>query len=191
MHTTHNGAALMNLSELVKATGPFRIEDQFETGQAFPFGAHVAVTEIDPDLGSVNILHVVTVDDCGVILNDTVVHGQAYGSALQGIGQALYEGMQFGDDGVPLVANGLLDYLLPTFTELPPIDVKDTHTPSPNSPLGAKGAGESGCIGTPAAVANAVADALPHVDPDLLQMPITPDSILRALRASKNEEGAR
>ncbi|MGW1162841.1 xanthine dehydrogenase family protein molybdopterin-binding subunit [Streptomyces sp. NPDC002513] len=191
VHATHNGAALMNLGELVKATGPFRIEDRFETGQAFPFGAHVAVTEIDPDLGSVNILHIVTVDDCGVILNDTVVHGQAYGSALQGIGQALYEGMQFGDDGVPLLTNGLLDYLLPTFTELPPIEVKDTHTPSPNSPLGAKGAGESGCIGTPAAVANAVADALPHVDPNLLQMPITPDSILRALRASKNEEGAR
>ncbi|WP_233273295.1 xanthine dehydrogenase family protein molybdopterin-binding subunit [Streptomyces broussonetiae] len=191
LHTAHNGSALVGLGELVKHTGPLRVEDRFETGQAFPFGAHVAVTEVDPDLGLVNILQLVTVDDCGVILNPTVVHGQAYGSALQGIGQALYEGMQFDDDGVPHVASGFLDYLLPTFTEVPPIEVKDTHTPSPNSPLGAKGAGESGCIGTPAAIANAVADALPDVDPELLQMPLTPDSILRALSASTHEKGVR
>jgi carbon-monoxide dehydrogenase large subunit len=191
VRTAHDGPGLMSLGELVKATGPLRIEDSFETGQAFPFGAHVAVVEVDPDLGAVNILHVVTVDDCGVILDDTIVRGQAYGSALQGIGQALYEGMRFDDEGVPHLSQGFLDYLLPTFTEVPPIEVKDTHTPSPNSPLGAKGAGESGCIGTPAAVANAVADALPGVDPDLLQMPITPDSILRALRASTSEDGGR
>ncbi|KUN03370.1 aldehyde oxidase [Streptomyces yokosukanensis] len=191
VHTAHNGSALMDLGELVKHTGPLRIEDRFETGQAFPFGAHAAVTEVDPDLGLVNILQLVTVDDCGVILNPAVVRGQAYGSALQGIGQALYEGMQFDDDGVPHVASGFLDYLLPTFTEVPPIEAKDTHTPSPNSPLGAKGAGESGCIGTPAAIANAVADALPAVDPELLQMPLTPDRILRALRASTHEEDVR
>ncbi|MEV6024875.1 xanthine dehydrogenase family protein molybdopterin-binding subunit [Streptomyces sp. NPDC052036] len=191
VHTAHNGTPLMGLGELVKHTGPLRVEGRFETGQAFPFGAHAAVTEVDPDLGTVNILQLVAVDDCGVILNPAVVHGQAYGSALQGIGQALYEGMQFNDDGVPHLAGGFLDYLLPTFTEVPPIEVKDTHTPSPNSPLGAKGAGESGCIGTPAAIANAVADALPHVDPRLLQMPLTPDSILRALRVSTNEEGDR
>ncbi|MFF3517148.1 xanthine dehydrogenase family protein molybdopterin-binding subunit [Streptomyces sp. NPDC002573] len=191
VHTAHDGTPLMGLGELVKHTGPLRVEDRFESSQAFPFGAHAAVVEVDVDLGTVHILRLVAVDDCGVILSPAVVHGQAYGSVLQGVGQALYEGMRFDDDGVPHLAGGFLDYLLPTFTEVPPIDVKDTHTPSPNSPLGAKGAGESGCIGTPAAVVNAVADALPNVDPGLLQMPLTPDSILRALRASANEEGVR
>jgi carbon-monoxide dehydrogenase large subunit len=130
---------------------------------------------------------VVAVDDCGVVLNPTIVHGQAFGSAVQGIGQALYEGIPY-DDGVPMLANGLLDYLLPTFTEIPPIEIKDRCTPSPSTPLGAKGAGESGCIGTPAAVVNAVIDALQIADPDLLQMPLTPDVVWRAARAPKLEE---
>jgi carbon-monoxide dehydrogenase large subunit len=120
-----------------------------------------------------------------------VVHGQAFGSAVQGIGQALYEGMTFDDDGVPHLPGGFLDYLLPTFAEIPPIDIKDTCTPSPSTPLGAKGAGESGCIGTPAAIVNAVADALRIADPGLLQMPLTPDSVWHAARAAKHEEGAR
>ncbi|MDW6057338.1 molybdopterin cofactor-binding domain-containing protein [Streptomyces sp. FXJ1.4098] len=191
VQSTRDGSAVMSLSELVHATGPLRVEDRFEAGMAFPFGAHVAVAEVDPDLGTVNVLRLVAVDDCGVVLNPTVVHGQAFGSAVQGIGQALYEGMTFDDDGVPHLASGFLDYLLPTFTEIPPIEIKDTCTPSPSTPLGAKGAGESGCIGTPAAIVNAVADALRIADPDLLQMPLTPDSVWRAARAPKHEEGAR
>jgi carbon-monoxide dehydrogenase large subunit len=117
-----------------------------------------------------------------------VVRGQAFGSAVQGIGQALYEGIPFDDNGVPQLANGLLDYLVPTATEIPPITVKDTCTPSPSTPLGAKGAGESGCIGTPAAIVNAVADALQLADADLLQMPLTPDAVWRAARAPKLQE---
>ncbi|MET8412856.1 xanthine dehydrogenase family protein molybdopterin-binding subunit [Streptomyces sp. NPDC005195] len=180
--------SLMDLGELVKHTGPLRVEDRFETGMAFPFGSHVAVAEVDPELGTVELLKIVTVDDCGVVLNPDIVHAQAFGSALQGIGQALYEGIPYDEAGTPMLGNGLLDYLLPTFTEVPPIEIKDTCTPSPSSPLGAKGAGESGCIGLPAAIVNAVVDALQPADPDLLQMPLTPDVIWRAARAPKLEE---
>ncbi|MEU2228490.1 xanthine dehydrogenase family protein molybdopterin-binding subunit [Streptomyces sp. NPDC018347] len=187
LNAAHDGAAAMSLGDLVQATGPLRVEDRYEAGMAFPFGAHVAVTEVDPDLGTVRVLALVAVDDCGVVLNPTLVRGQAFGSAVQGIGQALYEGMTFGDDGVPHLAGGFLDYLLPTFAEIPPITIKDTCTPSPSTPLGAKGAGESGCIGTPAAIVNAVADALLISDPDLLQMPLTPDSVWRAARAAEQE----
>jgi carbon-monoxide dehydrogenase large subunit len=191
VRAAHDGSASTGLGDLVKATGPLRVEDRYEAGMAFPFGAHAAVTEVDPDLGTVRVLGLVAVDDCGAVLNPTVVHGQAFGSAVQGIGQALYEGMTFDDDGVPHLPGGFLDYLLPTFAEIPPIDIKDTCTPSPSTPLGAKGAGESGCIGTPAAIVNAVADALRIADPGLLQMPLTPDSVWHAARAAKHEEGAR
>ncbi|MEY9948533.1 xanthine dehydrogenase family protein molybdopterin-binding subunit [Kitasatospora sp. GAS1066B] len=183
-----DGSAAIEVAELVKVTGPLRVADRFESGMAFPFGSHAVVAEVDPELGTVRLLRVVTVDDCGVVLNPVLVRGQAFGSAVQGIGQALYEGMTYDEDGVPMLASGLLDYLLPTFTEVPPIEVKDTCTPSPSTPLGAKGAGESGCIGTPAAIVNAVADALRIADPDLLQMPLTPDVVWRAARAPKLQE---
>ncbi|MFJ5921133.1 xanthine dehydrogenase family protein molybdopterin-binding subunit [Kitasatospora sp. NPDC092948] len=184
-------SARLDLAELVRATGPLRIEERYEAGMAFPFGAHAAVAEVDPELGTVRLLRVVAVDDCGVQLDPAAVRGQALGSAVQGLGQALYEGIPHRDDGVPLLASGLLDYLLPTFAEIPPIELRDTCTPAPGTPLGAKGAGESGCIGTPAAVVNAVADALRIADPDLLQMPLTPDVVWRAARAPKLPEAPR
>ncbi len=191
VHAVHDGSVTSGLGDLVKSTGPLRVAERYEAGMAFPFGAHAAVTEVDPELGTVNVLRLVAVDDCGVVLNPAIVRGQAFGSAVQGIGQALYEGMTFDDAGVPRLANGFLDYLLPTFTEIPAIDVKDTRTPGPGTPLGAKGAGESGCIGAPAAIVNAVADALRIADPGLLQMPLTPDSVWRAARAPRHEEGVR
>jgi carbon-monoxide dehydrogenase large subunit len=179
-------AAAMDVTGLVRETGPLRIEgrSEFDT-PTFPFGTDVAVAEVDPELGSVRLLRVVAVDDCGVVLNPTIVHGQAVGSTVQGIGQALYEGVPYGPDGTPQLANGLLDYLLPTFAEVPPMDVKQTYTPSPTTRLGAKGAGEAGCIGTPAAIVNAVADALQLADPDVLQMPLTPDVVWRAARRAR------
>ncbi|MFC7591930.1 xanthine dehydrogenase family protein molybdopterin-binding subunit [Nonomuraea antimicrobica] len=189
LRLARDGSSAMELAELVKGTGPLRVDDRFESGMGFPFGAHAAVVEVDPELGAVRVLRLVAVDDCGIALDPAVVRGQAFGSAVQGIGQALYEGIPYGDDGVPLLADGLLDYLLPTAAEIPPIEVKETRTPSPVTPLGAKGAGESGCIGTPAAIVNAVADALQPADPDLLQMPLTPDVVWRAARAQ--EHGAQ
>ncbi|MCW2887905.1 MAG: aerobic carbon-monoxide dehydrogenase large subunit [Streptosporangiaceae bacterium] len=177
----------MSLGELVHSTGPLRVDDRLETEMAFPFGTHAAVVEVDPDLGTVRVLRLVAVDDCGVRLNPMVVAGQARGSVAQGIGQALYEGVPYDETGIPLLPNGLLDYLLPTFTEMPPVDVRETTTPTPWTGLGAKGAGESGCIGTPPAIVNAVADALQITDPDVLQMPLTPDVVWRAAHAPKTE----
>jgi carbon-monoxide dehydrogenase large subunit len=186
--TVHaNGSAAMDLAKLVKDTGPLRIDDRFETQMAFPFGTHAAVAEVDTDLGTVRLLQMVTVDDCGVQVNPALVRGQTLGGAVQGLGQALYEGIPY-DDGVPVLAYGLLDYLLPTFAEIPPIEIKDTCTPNPSTPLGAKGAGEGGAIGAPAAIVNAVIDALQIADPDLLQTPLTPDVVWRAARGPKLEE---
>lgn len=185
---TTGEASVMDVAELAKVTGPLVVLDKFEGSMAYPFGSHAAVVEIDPELGTVNVLRLVTVDDCGVMLDPAVVEGQALGSAVQGIGQALYEGFAFGDDGVPQLSQGLLNYLVPTASEIPPITVKDTSTPSPATRLGAKGAGESGCIGTPAAIINAVADALRLADPGVLQMPLTPDVIWRAARAAEQQE---
>lgn len=185
------GSAATDVADLVKATAPLRVHDRFESGMGFPFGTHVAVAEVDPELGTVEVLRLVAVDDCGVALNPEAVHGQALGSAVQGLGQAMYEGVPVGDDGVPLLADGLLEYLLPTVGEIPPITLRDTCTPSPSTPLGAKGAGESGCIGTPAAIVNAVADALELAEPDLLRMPLTPDVVWRAARAPRLAAVAR
>lgn len=170
----------LTLAELVAETGPLVCEDVFHSPQAFPFGSYVAVVEIDPELGCVTVLRLVAVDDYGVVVNPLVVEGQTRGSIAQGLGQALYEEVIYDDDGVPL-ARSLLDYLLPTLSEIPDITLDETETPNPNTPLGAKGAGEAGCIGVPPAIANAVADALDLDDSSLLQMPLTPETVWRAL----------
>jgi carbon-monoxide dehydrogenase large subunit len=148
--------------------------------QAFPFGAYAAVVEVDPDLGSVEVVRLVAVDDYGVVVNPLLVDGQGYGSVAQGLGQALFEEAVTGPDGVP-AARSLLDYLLPTAADLPEPVLLETCTPNPNVPFGSKGAGEAGCIGAPPAVVNAVCDALGlrHVD-----LPLTPEAVWTALRAA-------
>ncbi|GAA2371289.1 xanthine dehydrogenase family protein molybdopterin-binding subunit [Dactylosporangium salmoneum] len=163
------------------AAAPLRADDTFAPPEAFPFGACAAVVEVDPDLGGVEVLRLVAVDDYGVVVNPLIVDGQAYGSAVQGLGQALYEGVRHAADGRP-ETTGLLDYLLPTCSEVPPLRLAETCTPNPNTPLGAKGAGEAGCIGVPPAIVNAVADALDRADPAALQMPLTPYTCWSAAR---------
>jgi carbon-monoxide dehydrogenase large subunit len=140
----------------------------------------VAVVEVDPGLGTVRVLRLVAVDDCGTVVNPLVVRGQTYGSIAQGLGQALYEAAVHDDEGAPLSVS-LLDYLLPTVSEMPEVALEETRTSNPHTRLGAKGAGEAGCIGTPPAVVNAVADAL-GVDPSALEMPLTPQRCWEADR---------
>ncbi|HEX4816207.1 MAG TPA: xanthine dehydrogenase family protein molybdopterin-binding subunit [Nonomuraea sp.] len=165
----------LTLAELVARTGPLRADEIVAPPQAFPYGTHIAVVEIDPDLGTVRVLRLVAVDDYGVVVNPMIVDGQGHGSIAQGVGQALYEQAVIGPDGMPQAAT-LLDYLLPTAADMPPVTLLETVTPNPNTPLGAKGAGEAGCIGIPPAVINAVCDAL---DVDHVDMPaaIIPDAI--------------
>jgi carbon-monoxide dehydrogenase large subunit len=162
----------ITLHELVSATGPLVAEDTFAPPQAFPFGSYVVVLEIDQRTGGIRFRRFVAVDDCGVVVNPRIVTGQVIGSIAQGLGQALYEHVVYDDEGQPINAS-LLDYHVPTATEMPEVVLGEHVTPNPNVPLGAKGAGESGCIGAPPAIVNAISDALADYDRSALQMPIT------------------
>jgi len=157
----------------------------FEQGDAtFPFGAHIAVVEVDTETGRVVLRQHVAVDDCGRVLNPLIVAGQQHGGVAQGVAQALYEEVVYDGDGNPLTAN-LMDYAMPTAAELPSFDVSNTETPTPLNPLGAKGIGESGTIGSTPAVQNAVVDALSHLGIRHLDLPLTSERVWRAIRDAR------
>lgn len=165
---------------------PLREEADVFADPSYPFGVHVAVVEVDLETGEARLLRHVAVDDCGVVVNPTLVAGQVHGGAAQGIGQALFEEVVYDPDGNPLTAS-LLDYAVPTANELPTIETGHTVTPSPNNLLGAKGIGESGTIGATPAVQNAVVDALSHLGVRHLDMPLGPERVWRAIRLSRGE----
>ncbi len=150
----------------------------------FPFGTHACVVEIDPDTGKVTILRYVAVDDVGPVINPMIVDGQFHGGIAQGIGQALFEGAVYDDDG-QLKSGSMMDYAVPKASFLPNYETLRTVTPSPHSPFGAKGAGEAGTIASTPAVVNAVVDALSHLGIHDLRMPITSQRIWTALQAAK------
>jgi aerobic carbon-monoxide dehydrogenase large subunit len=164
---------------------PLRHELDFDgTDSTYPFGAHVSVVEVDTETGQVTMLRHVAVDDCGRILNPLLVAGQQHGGIAQGAAQALYEWMQYDDDGNPLTAN-LVDYSIPSAAELCSFEVSNTQTDSPRNPLGAKGIGESGTIGSTPAIHNAVVDALSHLGISHVDMPCTSERVWRAIQAAK------
>ena len=166
--------------------GVLRHELDFDGGgSTFPFGAHVSVVEVDTETGRVTMLRHVAVDDCGRILNPLLVAGQQHGGIAQGAAQALYEWMQYDEDGNPVTSN-LADYAIPSAAELPSFEVSNTQTASPRNPLGAKGIGESGTIGSTPAVHNAVVDALSHLGITHVDMPCTPETVWRAIQAASN-----
>ena len=161
---------------------PLRHELDFDgTDSTYPFGAHVSVVEIDRETGQVTLLRHVAVDDCGRILNPLLVRGQQHGGIAQGAAQALYESMQYDDDGNPLTTT-LLEYAIPSAAELCDFEASNTQTDSPRNPLGAKGIGESGTIGSTPAIQNAVVDALSHLGVTHLDMPCTPERVWQAIR---------
>jgi aerobic carbon-monoxide dehydrogenase large subunit len=147
----------------------------------FSYAAHAVIVAVDTEIGQVEILDYVVVEDGGVLVNPMIVDGQVYGGTIQGIGTALYEEMPFDDRGQPL-ASTFADYLLPGTAESPDIRVLHMETPSPYTRFGQKGIGESGAIGPPAAIGNAVNDALREFGAEVSQLPITPRRILEALR---------
>jgi carbon-monoxide dehydrogenase large subunit len=158
--------------------------DEDQLGPTFPFGVHVAVVEVDTATGGVTPIAFVAVDDCGTVVNPVVVEGQQHGGIAQGIGQALFEHGAFADDGTPL-AGTFLDYLVPAASELPPFDVGTTGGPTPRNVVGAKGIGQGGAIGAPAAIVNAVLDALaPHGVLDV-DMPLAPARVHAAIVAAR------
>ncbi len=154
-----------------------------DTG-TFSYAAHAAVVAVDPETGELEILDYVVVEDGGTLVNPMIVDGQILGGAAQGIGTALYEEMRFDAQGQPL-ASTLSDYLLPGPTEVPDIRILHMATPSPYTRFGQKGIGEGGAIAPPAAIANAVNDALKGLGAELLVSPITPRRIVAAIGGLK------
>jgi aerobic carbon-monoxide dehydrogenase large subunit len=154
----------------------------FNQGEAtFPFGTHVAVVEVDLETGRVELLRHIAVDDCGRIINPLLVAGQQHGGIAQGIAQALFEEVVYDVDGNPLTAT-LMDYAIPSAAEFPSFEASNTVTPTPLNPLGAKGIGESGTVGSTPAVHNAVIDAVSHLGIRHIDMPLTPERVWRAIQ---------
>ncbi len=164
--------------------GPLAAAVDFsQEGATFPFGAHVSVVEVDLETGEVRPRRHVAVDDCGRILNPLLVQGQQHGGIAQGMAQALWEQVVFDPDGNPLTAN-LADYAMPSAAEFPRFETANTETLTPRNPLGAKGIGESGTIGSTPSVHNAVVDALAHLGVRHVDMPCTPERVWRAIVAA-------
>jgi carbon-monoxide dehydrogenase large subunit len=149
---------------------------------SYPSGAYGCVVEIDRDTGEVSIVDMVLVDDCGTVINPLLAEGQVHGGVAQGIAQALFESVRYTPEtGQPVTAS-LLDYLVPTAADLPDYTAGRITTLCPNNPLGAKGIGESGAVGAPAAVVNAVVDALAPFGVEHLDMPVTPEAVWRIIQ---------
>jgi len=150
----------------------------------YPFGAHLAVVELDPETGQIDVRRYVAVDDCGPQINPVIVEGQVHGGVVQGIGQALWEGAVYDENG-QLLTGSMLDYALPRADRLPDMEVLSTVTPSPHHPIGVKGIGEAGTIASTAAVYNAVIDALSPFGVQTIRMPVTPERAFNAIQAAK------
>ncbi len=150
----------------------------------FPFGTHIAIVEVDPDTGIVDLKRYVAVDDCGNVINPMIVDGQIHGGIAQGVAQALYERAVYDENG-QLITGTLMDYAVPAAHMLPPFETDRTVTPSPVNPMGVKGAGEAGTIASAQAVMNAVIDALSPFGVKHMQMPATPENVWKAIRAAQ------
>lgn len=170
------------LATLIESGGDrlSRSRDESQGASTYPFGAHLAVVEVDVDTGWCKLLAHVAVDDCGTIINPMLVKGQQHGGIAQGAGQALFEHMQFDESGFPLTTN-MGSYLIPAATDLPSFVVSNTSTPTRLNPLGAKGVGEAGILGSTPAIHSAAMDALASFGVRHIDMPLTPHAIWRAI----------
>ncbi|WP_420587461.1 xanthine dehydrogenase family protein molybdopterin-binding subunit [Ruegeria sp.] len=193
---TNHSIDFKELARVVYAdmtTLPMEKREALEAQETFdPFlgtttsSTHVAVVEIDPETLAIKLRSVVVAEDCGRLINPLVVDGQVHGGVAQGVGAALLEELKFDETGQPITAT-LADYLVPTSAEMPEMDVLHIETELPNNPGGFRGMGEGGTIGAPAAIANAVADAVSHLGIGINSLPITPNK-LHALIAAASEQ---
>src|SRR5437773_4539443 len=157
----------------------------------FPFGAHVAVVDVDPDTGQTKLLKYVAVDDVGKVINPMIVDGMVHGGIAQGVGQALWEGAVYEDGSGQLVTGTMMDYALPKADMLPMYETDRTVTPTPVNPLGIKGAGETGTIAATPAVVNAAIDALRPLGVDHIEtMPLSPERVWKTIQAAKTAGAA-
>jgi carbon-monoxide dehydrogenase large subunit len=184
----NSSISLPQIAEAASRDGtPLFADEYFRPGaQTFPHAAHAAVVTVDPETGNVKLEEYFAVDDCGRILDATVVEGQVHGSIVQGIGQALYERFDYDDSGQPITGS-LATYSLPHATDIPPLRTAHTESPSPTNPLGTKGVGESGTIGAPGAVINAIVDALAHLGVEDIPLPASPSNVWAAIQVSSTK----
>jgi len=151
------------------------------TNFTYPFGTHIAVVEVDADTGKVTLQRFVACDDVGNVMNPMIVDGQIHGGVAQGVGQALLEEVVYDGEG-QMLTGSYMDYAMPRADDMPMVETDRTTTPCPHNPLGVKGAGEAGAIGSTPAVVNAVVDALAHLGVTDIQMPVTPQRVWKAMQ---------
>ncbi len=156
----------------------------------YSFEAHVVYVEIDPDTAAPVLRKYVCGHDCGVMITPDIVHGMTYGGIAHGIGAALYEKFSYTDDG-QLESGTFMDYLLPSAMEVPTITIVDHCTPSPLTTFGQKGSGEAGYLGAPAAIANAVNDALAPLNARIDTLPMTHDALWRVIQGAESRDHLR
>jgi carbon-monoxide dehydrogenase large subunit len=176
-------AAITELRGALPGAGIGAAVDFEQPGPTFPSGCHGAVVEVDPETGAVELRRFVAVDDCGTVIHPVLVEGQQHGGVAQGIAQALYEDVVYDADGNPLTST-FAEYGIPSAAELPPLEAYVRPTPSPVNPLGVRGIGQAGAIGSTGAVQNAVVDALAHLGVRHIHLPLTPERVWRAIQAA-------
>jgi carbon-monoxide dehydrogenase large subunit len=169
------------------ASYPITAEERFTAQEAWSYGCVMLRMSIDADTGKPTIERLVWVDDAGHVVQPTLAHGQLIGGAAQGLGQALMEQLIYDEQG-QLVTGSLMDYAIPRASDMPDIDIFSLHTPSPHNLLGAKGVGEAGCIGIPAALMNAARDALSPIGEPTLQFPLTSEQLWRVMQTNQQQE---
>ncbi|RYY11558.1 MAG: hypothetical protein EON55_14045 [Alphaproteobacteria bacterium] len=153
--------------------------------RAYPSGAHVVEVEIDPQTGTVGLQNYTAVDDCGVVLNHTLMEGQILGGMMQGLGQVMGEICVYEADSGQVLNGSFMDYTMPRATLLPHFSMQELSVPSPNNPLGVKGVGEAGTTGSLASAMNAILDALAPLGVEHLDMPASPDRVWKAITGSR------
>jgi carbon-monoxide dehydrogenase large subunit len=164
--------------------GELKAEHEFQAAPTFPFGAHVAVVEVDTETAKVELLRLIAVDDAGTLINPLVAEGQVHGGVATGVAQALYEQVLYDEDGNPLTGT-FVGYAFPSAADLPSWEAVEMETPTPMNELGAKGIGESGTIGSTPAVQNAVVDALAPFGVRHVDLPANGENVWRALQEAK------
>jgi carbon-monoxide dehydrogenase large subunit len=187
-HVTGTPAVSLSWDEVTAAArdagDPLDIDGRWAaSGVTFPFGSHISVVEVDTETGAVSLLRHISVDDAGRIVNPLLLDGQRHGGIAQGIAQAMFEEFTYSPEGTPLTAT-FADYLIPAASEFPSFELGHMETPTPLNPLGVKGIGEAGTIGSTPAVQNAVCNAVAHLGVKHIDMPLTPERVWQAIQAA-------
>lgn len=178
--------AYLNAHKIAAGGSGLYAEADYDPQGTFSNACHIAEVEVDPGTGEARVLRFLAVEDAGRLINPAIADGQIRGGVAQGIANALYEELVYDDDG-NLVTSSLMDYLPPTSAEIPPIEIMHRETLSDPELSGAKGLGEGGAIGAPAAVLNAISDALAHLGVEVYHMPASPHRLHASLRAAREE----